>query len=190
MNITLLAYRCYGEEKLKKPTCLKGLKPAWEMPIIKKKCQVYELASGSLVLYMGELFCKQMSFPDAEDMTMPFSALARKYPDNLSRKSVKGFIYADAWCNIYERNEGYIYISGLREAMSDVFRLKVGPLYTALYNGIRTLSLCDYRFLKLGMYGCEGADSADYSRLCENIVNHYFILARDLRRNQNTLKGK
>ena len=74
MNIQadLLDYRCYGEAKLKRPAVLKGLKAVWELPIIKKHCKVYELTDGAIVLYMGELFCKQMGFPEVEDMTLPF----------------------------------------------------------------------------------------------------------------------
>lgn len=175
----LIAYRCSGDDKLKRPACLKGLKPVWELPIIGKKCKVFQMEDGTLVLHMGELFCKQASFPEAVDMTLPTSALIAKYPDRLKSKSVKNFIYADAWCTIYERNEGYIHISGLREALSDIFGLKLGPLYTELYSAIRDLSLRNARFLSIGLYGSEGADSAAYLRLCENIVAHYFVIERD-----------
>ena len=140
IKLTIESYRCHGEEKLKRPACLKGLKPAWELPIIGKKCKVYELDGGDLLLHMGELFCKLMSFPDAEDMTLPTSALISKYPDRMSRKSVKGFVYADAWCTIYARNEGYIRIKGLRESLSDIFRLKLGPIYDAVYDGLRSVT--------------------------------------------------
>ena len=182
MNIqaTLLDYRCCGEDKLKRPEVLKGLKAVWELPIIKKHCKVYELTDGAIVLYMGELFCKQMGFPEVEDMTLPLSALAKKYPELLSKKRVKGFVYADAWCTIYERNEGYIRVEGLREAMSDIFRLKIGPIQDALYRAVRDLSLKDYRFLRLGIYGCEGADSADYRRMCDDIVDHYYIVTKKI----------
>lgn len=179
IELTLESYRCHGEEKLKRPACLKGLKPAWKLPIIGKKCKVYELGGGDLLLHMGELFCKQMSFPEAEDMSLPTIALANKYPESFIRKSVKGFVYADAWCTIYARNEGYIRVKGLREALSDIFRLKLGPIYDAVYDGLRTLSLRDARFLHLGLTGSEGADSADYRRFCETLVGHYFVLERD-----------
>lgn len=182
VKLSFESYRCYGDEKLKRPLILKGLKAAWELPIIKRKCKVYEPEDGSLVLHMGELFCRLMKFPEAKDMELPFSALARKYPDRLSKKSVKGFIYADAWCTVYERNEGYIRVEGLRESMRDTFGLKVGPIYDAVYDGLRSLSLRDARFLHLGLTGGEGADSADYRRFCENLVSHYFVLERDRRR--------
>ena len=71
---------------------------------------MYELDGVDLLLHMGELFCKLMSFPDTEDMSLPTIALANKYPESFIRKSVKGFVYADAWCTIYARNEGYIRI--------------------------------------------------------------------------------
>lgn len=179
IKVSFDSYRCYGEEKLKRPLILKGLKAVWELPIIKRKCKVFELEDGSLVLHMGELFCKQMTFHDAKDMELPFSALAKKYPGRLSKKSVKGFIYADAWCTVYERNEGYIRVEGLREAMQDTFGLRLGPIYDAVYDGLRSLSLRDARFLSLGLTGGEGADSADYRRFCEDLVAHYFVFERD-----------
>lgn len=185
LTFSLEAYRCHGEEKLKRPACLKGLKPVWSLPIIGKECKVFEPEDGSLVLHMGELFCRLASFPESEDMQLPFSALARKYPERFNRKSVKGFVYADAWCTIYERNEGYIRITGLCEALSDIFGLKLGPIYDAMYDGIRGLSLKDARFLPLGLTGAEGADSAAYRRLCENIVSHYFVLERDKNRRKS-----
>lgn len=80
IKLSFESYRYYGEEKLKRPLILKGKKAVWELPIIKRKCKVFELEDGSLVLHMGELFCKQMTFPDAKDMKLPFSALAKKYP--------------------------------------------------------------------------------------------------------------
>ena len=120
-----------------------------------------------------------MRFPDTEDMSLPTIALANKYPESFIRKSVKGFVYADAWCTIYARNEGYIRIKGLREALSDIFRLKLGPIYDAVYDGLRSLSLRDARFLHLGLTGSEGADSAAYLRFCETLVGHYFVLERD-----------
>lgn len=179
IELTLESYRCHGEEKLKRPSCLKGLKPAWVLPIIGKRCKVFELDGGDLLLHMSELFCKLMSFPEAEDMSLPTIALANKYPEHVIRKSVKGFVYADAWCTIYSRNEGYIRIKGLRESLSDIFRLKLGPIYDAVYEGLRNLSLKDVRFLTLGLTGSEGADSADYRRFCETLVGHYFMLERD-----------
>ena len=34
IELTLESYRCHGEEKLKRPACLKGLKPVWQLPTI------------------------------------------------------------------------------------------------------------------------------------------------------------
>ena len=156
---------------------LKGLTPQWELKIIGKKAKVYELECGDIVLHMGELFCKPTSFPDREDMQLPASALAAKY--GLNRKGFKSFVYADAWCHWYDLNQGYILVKGLRQCFNDIYGINVGVLQDKLYQQIRALSLKDYRFLKLGLYGCEGADSAAYHRMCADIVNHYFIKARD-----------
>ena len=177
LKLTLTAYRICGEAKLKRPAILKGLKPAWELPVIGKRCKVYELADGRLVLHMGELFCKLMAFPDREDMTLPYSALKAKYPERLNRAGRDRFVYADGWCTIYGRNEGYVLVEGLRENIA--IEASLVSMWDGMYKRMRELSVSDKRFLSLGEEGCEDRDSACYRRMCEDIVCHYFVEYRD-----------
>ena len=162
-----LAYRCFGELKLSKPKILKELKPIKSFDLIKKKVNVFDLGNGDLVLYFGTLFSKLASFPDKEDMTLPTSVLAKKYQFNGSYKS---FIYPDAWCSIYDRNEGYILVKGILACFNELYCINLPNISRRLYSCIRGLSLKDSRFLHLGLEPI-GADSCDYSRLCDDIVH-------------------
>lgn len=164
----LLSYRCFGEPKLSKPKILKGLKPIKSFDLIKKKVNVFDLGNGELVLYFGTLFSKLASFPEKEDMTLPTSALAEKYQFN--KGSYKNFIYPDAWCSIYDRNEGYILVKGILACFNELYCINLPIISNKLYSCIRGLSMKDSRFLHLGLVPI-GADSCDYSRLCDDIVH-------------------
>ena len=163
----LLSYRCFGEPKLSKPKILKGLKPIKSFDLIKKKVNVFNLGNGELVLHFGTLFSKLASFPEKEDMTLPTSVLAEKYQFN--KHSYKNFIYPDAWCTIYDRNEGYILVKGILACFNELYCINLPNISRRLYSCIRDLSVKDSRFMALGLEPI-GADSCDYSRLCDDIV--------------------
>lgn len=167
IDASLLDYRCYGQEKIKKPKVLKGLKSTKSFELLGKKVNVFEVADGSLVLYFGTLFSKLASFPDEEDMTLPTSALARKY--NFNKGSYKNFIYPDAWCTIYNRNEGYVLVTGLTKCFEETYGIHIPSITDKLYLCLRDLSTKDVGFLRLGIEPI-GADSADYYRLCSDII--------------------
>ena len=176
IKMSLIVYRCFGDEKLKKPKLLKGLKPIKQFELIRKKIDVYDLGNGDLVLYFRTLFSKLASFPDEEDMQLPASALADKY--NLGKKNFKSFVYPDAWCTIYNRNEGYILVKGLVACFKELYCLDVASISEKVYSCIRELSTKDCRFLALGFTPI-GADSSDYYRLCENLVHWLYITERN-----------
>lgn len=176
IRMSLIAYRCFGDGKLKKPSLLKGLKPIKQFELIRKKVDVYDLGNGDLVLYFRTLFSKLASFPDKEDMTLPTSVLAKKY--NFNKGSYKTFIYPDAWCTIYNRNEGYIFVNGLKTCFKELYCLDVARISEKVYSCVRGLSTKDCRFLALGVVPI-GADSADYYRLCEDLVQWLYITERN-----------
>ena len=176
IEVSLLCYRCFGDNKLPKPKLLKGLKPIKQFELIRKKIDVYDLGNGGLVLYFRTLFSKLASFPDEEDMQLPASALADKY--NLGKKNFKSFVYPDAWCTIYNRNEGYISIKGLSTCLTELYGIHLPSIVDKVYSGIRTLSLKDARFKALGLEPTS-ADSADYYRLCEDLVHWLYITERN-----------
>lgn len=179
IRMSFIAYRCFGDEKLKKPSLLKGLNPIKQFDFIGKKVNVFDLGNGDLVLYFGTLFSKIASFPDKEDMNMPTSALAAKYPERFNRRSgFKSFIYPDAWCKIYNRNEGYILVKGLLACFKELYCINVASISEKVYSCIRELSTKDCRFMTLSIVPT-GADSADYYRLCEDLVHWLYITERN-----------
>lgn len=170
IRMELVSYRLYGQPKLKKPAILKGLKPVDKIRIIGKHCAVYELENRDVVLHMGELFCKETTFPDKEDMALPASALAAKY--NLNRK-FRGFIYPDAWCRWLNLNEGYILVKGLRDCFRDLFGLKIGPIEDKLFDEMRRLSMTDDGFSPLGI---DDDDGAAYRRVIQDLIYRYRLI--------------
>lgn len=170
----LLSYRCFGDAKIAKPKELKGLKHVKEFAFKGKKVKVFHTVGDNIVLYFGTLFSKIASFPDKEDMALPTSALAAKY--HFGKGSYKSFVYPDAWCTIYNRNEGYILVKGLLECFRDTFALHVGNISAKLYSCLRECSLKDSRFLSLGLDPLD-MESADHARLCDDIV-HWLYIAR------------
>lgn len=171
----LLAYRCFGDAKIAKPKELKGLKHVKEFAFKGKKVKVFHTVGDNIVLYFGTLYSKIASFPDKEDMALPTSVLAAKY--HFSKGSYKNFVYPDAWCTIYERNEGYIVIEGLLECFRDTFALHVSSISAKLYSCLRECSMKDCRFLLLGLDPLD-TESADYARLCDDIV-HWLYKSKD-----------
>lgn len=170
----LLAYRCFGDAKIAKPKELKGLKHVKEFAFKGKKVKVFHTVGDNIVLYFGTLFSKFASFPDEADMALPTSVLAAKY--HFNKGSYKNFVYPDAWCTIYNRNEGYIVIEGLLECFRDTFALHVSSISAKLYSCLRECSMKDSRFLLLGLDPTD-TESADYARLCDDIV-HWLYIAR------------
>lgn len=178
ISSSLIAYRCYGDDKLKKPAILKGLKPVKAFDLIGKKVNVFDLGNGDLVLYFGTLFSKLSTFPDKADMNLPTSALAAKYPEKFNRKSgFKNFVYPDAWCTIYDRNEGYVLVNGLTDCFKELCCINVARIAAYLYEAIRSLSTKDCRFLTLSVIPT-GADSSDYYRLCGDLVEWLYTERR------------
>lgn len=176
ISVSFVAYRCYGEEKLKKPSLLKRLKPIKQFDLRGKKVNVFDLGNGDLVLYFGTLFSKLASFPDREDMTMPTSALAKKY--NFNKGSFKSFTYPDAWCTIYNRNEGYVLVNGLTECFKELYGIHLALISERLYNSVIELSTKDIRFMTLDEVPLD-EDSVAYYRLCEDIVHWLYTERRN-----------
>lgn len=170
MKCSLLEYRVYGQPKIHKPKCLKGLKPVLKLRCMQKPVNVYEMEIGDVVVYYGTLFSRPMSFPDAEDMSMPFEALKAKYPSLLANaKRVKGFCYADAWCPIFERNEGWVRF----ENLALMFEPPCSSLYFPrvqfeLFEEFRKLSLLDKGFCDIANY--DDMCAAAYRRCMDDIV--------------------
>lgn len=174
--MSFVSYRCFGDEKLKKPALLKGLSPIKQFELMRKKLDVYDLGNGDLVLYFGTLFSKPASFPDKEDMALPTSVLAKKY--YLSKGKFKSFIYPDAWCTIYNRNEGYVLVNGLKKCFNDLYCINVASISERVYLCLKELSTKNNGFLRLDVVPVD-MDSAEYYRLCENLAHWLYMTERD-----------
>lgn len=176
----LLSYRVYGQPKIHKPKCLKGLSPAWTCKVLGRVAKVFERPDGALVVYFGALFCKPMVFPDPKDMALPTAALVAKYPERFGergKRSFKDFIYADAWCPIYERNEGYVVFEGVRERCEDYVNCYTPSLSFDLFAKFAALSREDRGFCDISV--CDDDIAAHYRRFVEDLVSHYYCAARD-----------
>ena len=178
LAVRFLAYRVYGDPKLPKPKELKGMKPAWKCELMKKPVRIYEMPDGSLVVYFGNLFSRPMAFPDPKDMALPTSAIVAKYPERFEngRKNFKGFVYADAWCPIYERNEGYVVFEGLRERCADTFDCYTPRLSADIFDQFRKLSLDSKGFIDIANHDDDIA--ANYRRFIEDLVSRYYCESR------------
>lgn len=178
ISMEFLQYRCYGDAKMAKPKILKGLNPvktfgrAFGNNKTCRKLHVYDIGRGSLCLYFGSLFSRYHAFPEAIDAELPSSVLARKY--DLGRNINGHFVYADAWCTIYDRNEGYVIINGLVACFNELFGIHISPIVERVYSCLRDLSLKDYRFMSLRMQPVD-MDSAMYFRVCSDLVEWMYI---------------
>lgn len=178
MKSFLLEYRVYGSPKIHKPKCLKGMKPVLKLRCMKKPVDVYELGDGNVVVYFGSLFSRLMGFPEPIDMMLPYEAVKAKYPERLANaKGAKGFVYHDAWCTIYERNEGYVRIEGLIERLGDGFGVYFPQVETELFEDFRRLSLLDKGFCDIAAY--DDMCAAEYRRCIEDIVQWFWQRARE-----------
>lgn len=178
ISMEFLQYRCYGDAKMAKPKILKGLKPiktfdrAFGGHKTARKVHVYDIGDGNLCIYFGSLFSSLMGFPERIDAELPTSVLAKKY--NLGRNMGNKFVYPDAWCTIYERNEGYFIVKGLVRCFDDLFGINIGPIIEKLYSCLRGLSLKDDRFMPLQTHPID-RDSAVNFRICSDLVEWMYI---------------
>ena len=175
IHVELASYKLYGEEdKLKKPKTLKNTKQTWTTKIIGRSALFFEIGD-EIFIKMGELFCRQMSFNDPQDMSLPLSALAKKYPHKFPANCARNkFVYPDAWCTIMELNTGWLRITGLTKALNyDVCCINYSAIVSKLYGELFSISQTHEKFYHLDEYGSDFY-SAAYYRFCDTITNHYF----------------
>ena len=175
IRIELVSCKLYGnKDKLKKPQTLKNTKQTWTTKIIGRTASFFEIGD-EIFIKMGELFCRQMSFNDPEDMSLPLSALAEKYPHKFAKIGNRDkFVYSDAWCTIMELNTGWLRITGLTKALNyDVCFINYSAIVNKLYGELFSISQNNEKFYHLDEYGSDFY-SAYYYRFCDAIVNHYY----------------
>ena len=175
VRVELISYKLYGERnKPKKPKTLKTTKQTWATKIIGRSASFFEMGD-EIYVKMGELFCRQMAFNDPQDMSLPLSALAKKYPNKFPSNCARNkFVYPDAWCTIMELNIGWLRFVGLTNALSyDVCYIDYSSIVNKLYAELFSISKNHEKFYHLDEYGSDFY-SAYYYRFCDAITNHYF----------------
>ena len=175
IHVELVSCKIYGDkDKPKKPKTLKTTKQTWTTKIIGRSASFFEMGD-EIYIKMGELFCRQMSFSDPIDMTLPLSALAKKYPHKFPANCARNkFVYPDAWCTIMELNTGWLRIVGLTKALNyDVCYINYSAIVNKLYGELFSISQTHENFYHLDEYGSDFY-SAYYHRFCDAIVNHYY----------------
>ena len=175
IHVELVSYKLYGDkDKPKKPKTLKTTKQTWTTKVVGRSATFFEMGD-EIYVKMGELFCRQMSFNDPQDMMLPLSALAKKYPHKFSANCARNkFIYPDAWCTIMELNTGWLRITGLYKALNyDVCYINYSAIVNKLYGELFSISQTHEKFYHLDEYGGDFY-SAAYYRFCDAIVNHYY----------------
>ena len=175
IHVELISCKLYGDkDKPKKPKTLKTTKQTWTTKIIGRSASFFEMGD-EIFIKMGELFCRQMSFTDPQDMMLPLSALAKKYPKKFSANCVRNkFVYPDAWCTIMELNTGWLSITGLTKALNyDLCFINYSAIVSKLYAKLFSISQTHEKFYHLDEYGSDFY-SAAYYRFCDAIVNHYY----------------
>ena len=167
MMTELFSYRVYGQPKISKPKELKGIKPAFSRTLNKsrRKCHVF-IKNNDVYVYFFDLFSREMTFPEAEDASLPTSALVRKYPERFTVKIKEKFIYPDGWCSIRERNEGYVKFTNLLLRIEDEDYLP--RLWGKLIEEFSGLSNLNEKFVNISKG--HGQIWGDYSRFINDMI--------------------
>lgn len=115
MELTVISQRSYGEEKLKPPKAIKGVKPVGIEFIggRKKKCtfKCYFLLN-EIYIKCTDFFSPEFRFNDYRLDTLPLAAKMRLLG---IKGHVKGFVYPDGWGAIVLRNEAWLRLVGTEE---------------------------------------------------------------------------
>lgn len=127
MGIQFIQYsmRFYGEPKLKKPKDLQGVKQAFSVDYIPKKCKCpVFIKDYDAWIYHRDYFSAVL---ETEEKGAPLNVLAKKY---CNKDKSKKFVYGDAWGSIVLRNEAWICIENL------IYQIKSGRFVLDIINDI------------------------------------------------------
>lgn len=119
--------RFYGQPKLKKPKELKGIKQAFSVDYIPKKCKCQIFIKDSDVWIKHKDYFSSSMITPIKDAGTPLSYRCKKY---LSKIKNESFVYPDTWGVIVLRNEAWICIKNL------FHRIKLNEFEPVLVNQI------------------------------------------------------
>ena len=192
ISLHIESLKLYNEYKkpLKRPISSNGFEKTWDANIIKRSAIFYEnmFYPNRIYIKMNEFFCPLMSFPDREDMMLPYSALVKKYPERLKHGGREKFAYADGWCRILYKNTSWLRIDNLQQAYFVESGLAIDyiPIALKLYTELVRLSNSREEFYHLEPYEKNMSDmSAAYWRLCQDISTHYYIALKHRKHETN-----
>lgn len=113
IEFKVYSFRRFGEPRLSKPKELKGIKQAFSIDYIPKKCKCPVFVNAQDVWvkhrdYFSPSYISMQNDPD--DLGKPLSYLVKKY---LDKDMAQKFAYSDAWGDIIARQEAWLVIKNL-----------------------------------------------------------------------------
>ncbi len=123
LKFEVYSHRFYDEPKLPKPKELKGVKQAFSVAYIPKKCRCQCFIKDNDVWIKHRDYFSKVQKPEPHELGMPLNYFAEKY---MGKDRPKKFIYDDAWGSIVLRNESWIILHNLiPEIQSGRFELDI-----------------------------------------------------------------
>ena len=156
-NIKFIQYsvRIYGQPELPKPKELKGVKRAFSVDYIYKKCRCpIFIKDNDVWVNHKDYFSSTMRAPTS-DLGAPLSVLVHKYCNKTKNDK---FVYADAWGSIVLRNEAWLCVENLRDCINrNCFELDI--LSEILRQQEKACNFDEYEL-----------ECSDMSRFWENVI--------------------
>ena len=156
LKFEIYSHRFYGEPKLKKPKELKGIKQAFSVDYIPKKCRCQCFVKDNDLWVKHKDYFSESIYAK-EDEGTPLSYRSKKYLGKQKGKD-KGFCYSDTWGNIVLRDEAYLKINNL------IPQIQSGRFILDIINDIREQQEQYHKFEKNDLV------CTDMERFWENIV--------------------
>lgn len=151
------SFRRYGENKLSKPSELKGMSKAFSIDYIPKKarCQVF-IKNNDVWIKHVDYFSPSLDIRP-EDQGSNLKTLCNKYCDDNSRKSK--FVYDDCFGDIVLRSEAWLCIKNL---LNKITKNNHPELVTEILNQQYQKSILDFDGSKL--------ENTEISRFFDNLL--------------------
>lgn len=155
LKLEIYSHRFYDEPKLSKPKELKGIKQAFSVDYILKKCRCQCFIKGNDLWIKHRDYFSEVQQPEPHELGMPLNYFAEKY---MGKNRPKKFVYDDAWGSVVLRNESWICLHNL------IPEIQSGRFQLDIINDIREQQEKYHDFEKYELV------STDMERFWENIV--------------------
>lgn len=169
MVCEIVSYRIYGQPKLQKPSELKGVKQAFSVDFIPKKCQCQCFVKGNDLWIKHRDFFSPIHKPsDPKDYGTPLTYRLEKY-FNTDKSYLDKFMYSDCWGGIVLRNEAWIVFRNVKQCFK---RNKSYQLKTTLEKSFLNTALLK----KSGIYNL----NSDWDRFMEQVCFEFGKFLEDI----------